>query len=85
MIAFIQYIIFIDKYNNTMIILIDKMKNLKNQGNEKWKKVIRVADNCYNFLPNCRIHLGIFLTETLEHELFDYVKNSENFIKKLYI
>ena len=42
------------------------------------EKVNRVADNCYNFLPNCRIHLGIFLNETLKHELFDYAITQKN-------
>ena len=35
------------------------------------KKVNRVDDNCYNFLHNGQIHLGIFLNETLEHKLSD--------------
>ena len=35
--------------------------------------MIRVADNCYNFLPDCRIHPGIFFNET-----FSYVAKSSD-------
>ena len=45
------------------------------------EKVVRVADNYYNFLPNCQVHLGIFSNETLKCELCDYAIISDFFLR----
>ena len=55
--------------------------NITIKGNKRWKKVIRAAGNCYNFLPNCQIYLGIFSNETLKCELCNYAIISELFLR----